>query len=62
MDLMHDIRAAARHIRARPSLLILPAAAVAQGLLLNAIVLAAATHAAAISQAARYVKFLFTLS
>jgi hypothetical protein len=62
MELINDLRSAGRTILKQPSMLLLPAAAMAQGLVLNGLVIVAARHAVAIQQAAHYVKFLITLS
>ena len=59
---MNDLRAAARTILKQPRVLLLPAAAMAQGLVLNGLVFMAAKNAVAIKQAVHYVAFLITLS
>jgi len=62
MELINDLRNAGRTILKQPRMLLLPAAALAQGLVLNGLVIAAAKNAGAIQQAAHYVKFLIALS
>ena len=62
MEVINDIRNAGRAILNEPRILLLPAAALAQGLTLNGLVFIAAKNAVAIKQAAHYVAFLITLS
>jgi len=61
-DIQNDLRDARDAIAKRPSLLTLPALAIAQGLLINTLVILAATHASALTLAAHYVKLLIALS
>jgi hypothetical protein len=61
-EIRGDIRNAAQAILKQPRVLLLPAAALAQGLLLNGLVMTAAWNCVAIKQAANYVAFLITLS
>jgi hypothetical protein len=62
MELINDLRNAAQAILKQPRVLLLPAAAIAQGLVLNGLVMIVARHCVAIKQAAHYVAFLITLS
>jgi hypothetical protein len=62
MELINDLRNAGRTILKQPRVLLLPAAALAQGLALNGIVFMAVKNCVAIKQAADYVTFLITLS
>jgi len=61
-DLRSDLSNAGRIILKQPRMLLLPAAALAQGLVLNGLVIATVKNSVAIQQAAHYVKFLITLS
>ena len=62
MELINDLRNAGRTILKQPRVLLLPAAALAQGLALNGIVFMAVKNCVAIKQSADYVTFLITLS
>lgn len=66
MKLMNNIRkdlfSASRTILKHPTALMLPVAALAQGLILNGAVILAAKNAGAIKQAANYVAFLIAQS
>ena len=62
MELIKDLRKAGRTILEQPRVLLLPAAALAQGLALNGIVFIAVKNCVAIKQAADYVSFLIAWS